>query len=450
MKTFKLYNSSINKPFNAELTGCQTFWSFRYNIEIFYFDNRINFKKFLNALNQALHLFPFLFCRINKKDGNYYYHSNTNSYVELEYEDRMGCNKNDAKTAELLPANIDQRMFRNTPHNDLPVSGFKFTLFQDGITIGFYINHAYIDQSSIVCFFKVLSNIYENKDQRNITPKLIDIETTLGVNAKKFNNLDQVENWSYNVGLKNKPNFNKIANNDNNAITPPTCDIELEFNIDAINKIKNISATKISTNDVISAISMKLHCLNQSLDDKANVIFTFPANMRRFCGLDDNTIGSLISMNFIKPLNVGYIRTAHLEELAQLNRTTVNKINMGKYKDELAWFAAHKELNLTMDNYRFTPGMQDVNTGLLIQSNWLNFDYQSIKFGDSKLTKIDTEILPTRVKTNKISLVVISFKSHNNVTIPFVSKHLSTEDLVLLESFKSSTDWFFKKISERN
>lgn len=332
-------------------------------------------------MKESLHDSPFLFALFHKKGDDFYASTNEsdNPYYQLEIEksEESICT---STLDSILPFKIiDDKMRYGFADNveGLPMGSFKLTILSDGFAIGYYLNHSIFDHASIFYIIKYLSHIY-SYGRNNISlekPDLKDIELVFKDDIKSINFKDIEEVRMYGeieMGFK----YNPISAID--LKSTPTSEesllLILKFNSIEINKLKNMPGQYLSTNDIIHAILLKIYTFNSNLLPTDNFCLRFACNMRKRCGLGDETIASVVHLGRVV-LKIEDIRNKTITELAIINRQCLSKVNIDNFKKDIAWNGYIQKYNENPLNYLANS---DPLTCRI--TNWTTFDYDNIKF----------------------------------------------------------------------
>jgi len=402
----------------ARFFPCKTSWRKKLNsIEHFHsslfpsgglhFGGKISIERFLEAMQSTLQDFDFLFCRFYMEQDDLYagYSGGTdersNSFVQLEIDERDET-INTAALTFILPDKIDERMRTGIVDHleGLPIGTFKLTSLKDGFAIGYYLNHAFFDQSSIVYFFKYLSHIYSHGNNRISLkkPMLVDIESLKAKQSPVFKDLTDLRLYGESIGLRsNKTDDFKVLSAPYTRITA-----DLQFSVNKINHLKGLSDQFISTNDIIHATLLKIYSLNPELLLDKTLCFTFPCNMRKRCGLGAEVMGNVVSICRML-LNTEYIKNATILELAKFNRQYVSDISIEKFKENLTWYRHIQKINETALDY-LPSTFNLLHCGA---TNWSTFSYDNIIFN---------ECTPLALKTPCFASLGISIISFDNAS----------------------------------
>lgn len=366
-----------------KLNPMEVLYSTIYLNECLYFNGKMDVKEFLRALTKTLDYFRFLFFQITERqDGLYAEYGSAKSdknnyFIQLECEETS---ETIAKENIIsgLPSMIDNRILTGVVDrlDGLPMVCFKLRILKDGFSIGYYINHTFIDQSTLVYFFKVLSRIYNEGDKAKIKiPKLVDIfslvkkSTTTFKDKEEFRVFGKKLGWQY--SLDPKIVFSPSAN---------MAHADMYLNNQLIDEIKSKAKKPVSSNDLIHAILIKIYVNNDALADTDTFRLGFACDMRAECGIEEEDIGNII-LFYLYDIDVSFARQASIEELAAFNRSHTKRINKDMFSERLNWFEWFQKWGENKKEY-FNSAIADIHC--LGVSNWVSFNYDEICFNQAK------------------------------------------------------------------
>lgn len=429
-----------NKAWTKKLHPVEYFYSFIYPSGGVCFKGTISIQRFLEAMQSSLQDFDFLFGRFYMDSeglGVRYLGGNderNNSFVQLEIEERV----EDLCSSTLkciLPDKIDDRMRnifvdRLEALEGLGLAAFKLTTFRDGFALGYYFNHAFFDQSSIVYFLQYLSHRYTHGDWNNPLkkPTLMDFNFQTAKAAPVFKDLIDIRKYGESaLGRRyrsEKPDNSKTLSQPN-ALQR----IDVRFNIDAINKLKNSTEQFISSNDIIHALLFKIYSFNPDFLPDNIFYMTFICNMRKRCGLGDEAIG-----NILNPIRIctrtDYIANATILELANLSRKCIYGINVEDFKNNLVWYDHIQKYKESPMDYP-TPASDPLNRRV---SNWSTFNYDHILFDDARIVSLKTPA--------SAALAIISFDNIGGEKVFTTSLYVPPHSLKSIIELGRSTNLF--------
>lgn len=348
-----------------------------------YFKGKVELEKFLIAMQNTLDSFDFIFTRFHQDEKGLMVRysdlaSSENSegvQLEIEYSPQLITSLDENSC---VPQKVDQKVLAGftTDLEGLMIGAFKLTVCEDGFVIGFILNHAFFDQSSIVYFFKYLSAMYSN-DKNNIVLRKPMLVEDIDISQNQISKLEDVAYLRRNgvsLGYQYIDDLTKFMN----IVQSPYSGIvlDLHFITTEFEALKNSSSCIISNNDIMHAILFKIHALNPELLPDNNLKLFFLCNMRKRLGFGHEVIGNYQCVHQID-VNINYIRQASLLELAKYNRDFVSKINTEKYINDLMWYKCFFELGQTSDNYCLVPIVDTQARGI---SNLTSFSYADISF----------------------------------------------------------------------
>lgn len=354
------------------------------------FKGKINVKRFLDAMQIALESFDFLFCQIYKDQDDLYARyssdSKVGSFIQLEL-DTKDETINAITFPSILPYKVDERITRGVADQleGLPMCAFRLTQLTDGFVIGYYINHTFLDQSSTTYFFKYLSHLYTyGKDNLTLQkPYLIDSEFLETGYDTAFESAEDLKEYGETLmGFKYTP-----KKEDNSALLPQfdtKITVNLNFDLNEINKLKYLSKQYVSANDIIQAVLLKIYSFNPNLALDDDFCLGFPCNMRKRCGLGEESIGNFISHPRIL-LKIDEIRKSTILELAIISRKCISDVDVDYFRKNLIWYKGFKKNQENAIDYM--PIFSFLNCRA---TNWSTFNYDDIIFDNSRPLELKT------------------------------------------------------------
>eukprot|EP01132_Coremiostelium_polycephalum_P005575 gene5575-6941_t len=422
-----------------------------------YFNGSIDIDRFIDAMYETLSDFNFMFIQFDRENDIGLFSSlnnnNTNENVEekhvikleLEYREDELVGSPSKTLDNYLPTKIiDDRMkgFAITVEG-LPMTAFKLTKFSNGFTIGYYMNHAFLDQSSIYYFIKYLSFMYRVGRK----------ETMAQLKKPDIRNLDFLyENNGKFSGLKDLPEarslgedlgyYYKYKNTDSGS-APESVVLDLTFNSEEIEKIKKQTTQYISTNDVIHAIILKMNALNPALKQGQEFCLKFNCNLRKLLSMSEEAIGNILYGHKYM-VKVEDMKSKSILELALQSRQCLSRLTIEGFQSEANWLCY-------LQKYKENPLDYSgrVNPLACRVSSWLTFDYDRINF--SKDGDTSTPITPYAIYSPCIAQFSnINMLTFNNSLGPktiISSIYIPTSCLSSMEDLQKSTKLFtFKKM----
>ncbi|WP_028536499.1 acyltransferase [Paludibacterium yongneupense] len=347
------------------------------------FSGVIDEARFLVALESSLQSFDFLFSTLRERSGNIhaeYRGGEADSHVGLE-RSTQGAIEN---TAALLPQTIDSRVLHPDGSVDgLPMLYLKLTHFPGGFAIGYFFNHAFIDQSSLVYFFKSLARHYNEAADGLPEPVLVDTLSLLEDGDKcDCNCRDDFLAQGEQLGFLCRPLSCADDHDARNVRPAQGCD--LQFDAAAITVLRNNAASPVSSNDIINAVLLKIHAEDRSLNYSR---LEMACDMRHAIGLDDSTIGNIIASITTGEMASADIRKMTVLDLAIAIRRLVARRGRSNLSRILNWY---RQLEQHTDNADRVVHRIQSDPSIVLTSNWSQFDYPAIRFGrDSMLEALE-------------------------------------------------------------
>ncbi|KAL9643132.1 hypothetical protein ABK040_001623 [Willaertia magna] len=383
--------------YNRKLNALEGFMTNLYTRGGVCFKGEINLNRFLEAMNRALHSCDFLFGRFHKSEEGIFVkystidNNNNTSFknqLEIEKREEVSVNSSTITLESILPLNIvDDRMRFGfvSDIEGLPVCVFKLTILKDGFAIGHYINHSFFDQGGIYYFLKYLSHLYTHESNSTSIikkPKLVDLVDFLETEKCEKNSKDIEEVRKFGeeaMGFKYNPT--KVSGLESSS-TCDKCLLKLKFNLVEIEKLKNQAGQFLSTNDIIHAILLKIYAFNSSVFPSDNFCLRFACNMRKRCGLGEESIANFVNLGSLT-LTIEEIRSKTIIELAIDNRECLSEINVEGFKQQINWFENVLKRNENPLNY-----LANAYALTCQVTNWTTFDYDSIRFDNNTIPVI--------------------------------------------------------------
>ena len=421
------------------------------------FKGKVSLERFLDAMHESLQDFDFLFSQLHRSDGDLYAGYSTaggnNSFIQLEIEKKQET-INASSLASITPNKVDKKIHSTAANQSddlsmpivelftgLPMVAFKLTTFIDGFAIGCYWNHALLDQSSMVYFFKYLSQVYSfGRDGISLQkPNLVDVDS-LFPNVKSAYDFKSVADFRARseaiIGFKHTPPEvnNTLPRKTDKTKPSPKLEshttVNLTFKLSEINKLKNKAEQYLSVNDIIHGILLKIYSFNPDLSLDENFCFGFVCNMRKHCRLGEEAIGNIISHPLIG-LTLKDIKSKTPLELALCNRQRMSNITPEFFKKSLDWYTHLQKYNENPLHYNI--GFNSLNARV---TNWTSFDYDNILFDSASPIALKTPCFASA------RINIISFDTKENEKQLKTSVSVSPVGLDLLTELESKSKLF--------
>lgn len=421
------------------------------------FRGEIHLGRFLDAMHETLQDFDCLFGNIDAHEGDLFVsysteesnstgenkssESNNRPFIQLEIE-KKDEQFNSSSLDTIIPNKIDERIkgVITDQFEGLPMGAFKLTIFVDGFTIGFSLNHSLFDQSSMFYLIKYLSHMYTyGREKISLKkPRLVDVDfLTSNVEVPQiFENLkDFRENSESYIGFKyTSPESLSEVEIQTEEEPKPSFEsyitVDLNFNLTEINKLIGTVDHYLSVNDMIHAVLLKVYSFNPRLALDQTFCFGFACNMRKYCGFGEEAIGNVLShpLIFIKLQD---IKNKSLLELALLNRQRVSEVDIEFFKRSLVWYERLLEYHEKPIHYGPTFNLLNARA-----TNWSTFNYDNILFDNATPIKLNAPCLaPFRVN-------VISFENKENEKVFKTSISIPPEGIESLQELERETKLF--------
>lgn len=368
MKLYKIHPNDINN-FYRQLNIVEITYSGFYVPCVLIFSGKINMERLIFSLEKAGNLFNFLFCRFKTKERNVYieYLNDDPSYfMPMEFEvSSLNLEDIPDHCDFLLPQQVDPIVSNVGGNiNDVPMIYFRVTQMQNGFSLGYYFNHAFLDQISLLSFLNNVC-IYYNNDSLDklIKPHLADLVSLVSINEIESSSEGKIDQQ------KNKENLGDVANQKliNESFSNPSA-CRVSFPVDKLLKFRQDSNQYISKNDIINAVISKIYASNKLLKDSLNFTLEFTYNMRKVLGLDEKDIGNIITTVITENLNVGEVRASNIADVAARIRSGLKKVDKYVFFRFIKKIVEHPEQmgNVFMESVTsptniFTTNVSDLN-----------------------------------------------------------------------------------------
>ncbi|EGC34598.1 hypothetical protein DICPUDRAFT_34764 [Dictyostelium purpureum] len=402
---------SNNYNWEKQLGPLEYFSSPVYTRGSLFFKGEIDLMKFIRSMSSSFNYFHLLLSHFSTdKKGNIWacnstkkINSTTKEQLEIEYINEP---MESATFENTLPKKTIKDVYKlgfAKDLNGMVMAAFKLTIFNDGFCIGYTVNHSFFDQASIYYYLKFLSQIYSN-DGENLTflkPQIFDSQNFINNKVKFDGIINAREYGDSNFGfifytMSQKPSEGSIDINFFHNTT-----IGLKFDLEEINKIKSKNSNYLSTNDIISAIVLKVLTLTEFLKDSDDFTLRYVCNVRKYLEKGEEAIGNF-AHHCKMILKVKEIKESSILDLANIDRKSILGIHGDDFKDSLNWYKYmqdEKEVALT---YVGKPSFYSSRI-----TNWTNFDYDAVQFD---------KVSPHSIKTPSLAGYGIN-------TITFTTEH---------------------------
>ena len=419
-----VYFYPSKKEWTKKLDPLEWFYCTLFPKGALYFKGKISIEKFLKAMHDTLQHFDCLYGRINREQGQLYvsYSGKETEFVQLEIEEKKEA-KIDIPLESLYPSKIDKRLSA-FPVNDcegLPVGVFKLTIFEDGFAIGYCLNHAFFDQSSVVYFFKCLSQIYTESDNSPSLkePAIVNTASLVPEDPVIYRDVEEFRKHAERLGMKYLSDKSELFAKF--ATLPSGQAVNLRFNPSGIEELKATSKLFISTNDIIQAILIKIYSMNfvESLGQKFTLAYA--CNMRKRCGLGEEQIGNLVNVGRMELTIEDIVRLTVLD-LAIISRESLNKIHAEDFKKMLNWFLHLQKFNENPSDY--IP-LAFLDPHFWLVTNWSSFNYEEIRFEGEAPLSIKTSFVPV-INGGVVSFDHIEGEKKLDISVLVPTNYLNT------------------------
>eukprot|EP01132_Coremiostelium_polycephalum_P005574 gene5574-6940_t len=375
------------------MNAVEYFYSSFFNRGGMYFRGSINVDQFIEALNETLMDFNFMFIQWDRDKNIGIYPSATTNFIqnkknninchivrlELEYRKEKIENCCSSGFDHLPTKNIDDRMKGFAMSLDgLPMATFKLSTFSNGFTIGFGRNSDRM--------------LLKKPDIRNLDFLYLDTKTI------DLKDLSEVRKFG--------DKLNYFYKDEGGSTVPESILLGLIFNTEEIRKFKQQTPEYISTNDVIHAILLKIYSFNPLFTPDQDFCMKYMVNMRKLCSMYEEVIGN-IAYGHCFVIKIEEMRSKSLLELALINRKYFSQLNLEGFKVEVTWMKYLQKYNENPLEY-----LEKKNLVGCRVSNWNTFNYDSIKFNSSSGSKeIDDESSPP------FAIYCPSLATHSNLNM---------------------------------
>eukprot|EP01132_Coremiostelium_polycephalum_P005573 gene5573-6939_t len=380
------YPQLSSKEIEHQIDSSEYFYSFLNVNGGLMYKGSVDKNRFIEALNETFLDSQFLFLQFNKDRTKAFIPASTEKFqnpnvLKLELEDLPDVSIK--STFDHLPKKIDNRLKTFSFTMDgVPMISLKLTTLSDGYSLGYYVNHTYFDQSSLFYFFKYLSYMYQFGRKKTMEllkkPQLCKLDSLFPEESRtlKFKDLSEIRKFGeiYKYFYQSDP---KVLLENGTKVPKDGVLMEMKYNSEEIEKVKKQTTEYLSTNDILHAILLKIYSFNPQLEQNDGFSLYFVSNMRKACSLSDEVFGNLFCNHWLK-LTPEQMRTFSILEFALANRKNLANLKVDSLKTKIDWLKyAHQHKENTL-NY----GLDRKNISYARVTNWLNFDYDLIKFGN--------------------------------------------------------------------
>eukprot|EP01132_Coremiostelium_polycephalum_P005019 gene5019-6248_t len=349
-----------------KMNSIEYFYSSFYTRGELFFKGSIDITRFIDSMNETLLDFNFMFIQFEYDRDNKigYQYPNTSSSsspsirLELEHKDNSSIEL--AEAGNHLPCKDTDSRIKDFNSNKglkgLPMAIFKLTTFSDGFIIGYYMNHAFLDQSN-------------QQDSCNL---------------ENFKDIDSIRKYGENLGyFYQELDYTSTLEASSVEEGDLPVNLQIIFNTKEIENIKHHQqqlqkgGIYISTNDVIHAILMKLYSLNSSFSTDQDFRFSYLCNMRKYFSMPEETIGNIVYTHSFN-IKVSEMRSKSILKLAIANREYFSNLDINEFKKEVEWMEYIQKYNENPLDYQ-----RKINPASCRVSSWITFNYDSITFSSS-------------------------------------------------------------------
>lgn len=338
-------------------------------------------EKFLLAFSRTLAHFHILFGRFKKNEETneitVSYSKERKDFVSLEIIE-SSMMEEECDIDDFIPArSVEQMTMRYSEKH--PVGSFRVNRFKGGFAIGYCLNHAFFDQSSICYFMKFLAHMYTHGTAIE-SPILFSANGFFDEPAIAFQKKEQLRSFNE-LEIIYSPDKVQFLE----RFTNPTQEtVILRVSEEQLDKLAKQSPSFITANDLIHAIFFKVKAREFSCKGIEELKLSYACNLRKKLGLGEHTLGNILVTGCLK-LSLTEIEKASIIELARINRENHSKMELKTFNKLLCWHDGLQNFKENLDDYLFSSCLE-ANSYLI--TNWSSFDYNEIQFGDATPTAI--------------------------------------------------------------
>lgn len=432
----KYFFFPANAGWERKLTSIEAFHCGMYPKGCFYFDGGVDLELFIRSLQIGLNDFSFLYSKIHIIGDEVIakYKNDSSVQLEVEYQSKM---LEAIPSLQALPQGVDTRMHSGVTDDieGLPMVAFKLTIAVNGFILGYCINHAFIDQASLFYFIKYLSHVYSGEVSCLKKPVLADIENLCGhEDAPVSLDLNQFRSNAEKVGLKHVPCISELYAN---PLSIANNQVYLHLNTSRLETLKQQSRSRISKNDIMHGILLKMYSQDSILSDDSEMHFGFACNMRKMLGLGEEYMGNILHFPYMEAIKVANAKKLDISELAEISRKNVNAIRISDYQEKIRWFKALRAHRESAIQYVPLPYVDSCFWG---HTNWASFSYQDIAFQKSQVLALWTPPFPANLK-----FTVTLFDRRDNESSLVIPLNLSDQLLSKVYEMAKNTELFSVK-----
>ena len=422
--------------YSIQLNAHNRYFCRYYPSAVMVFNGLLDITRFIDALNNALNYFPFLFGQLNDDGQNLHISfdqakKNRGGYVICEFATFLEDSYLEIHKAikMYLPQHLPPHLSTMPENvNGLIMIQFKVTQCGDGFILGYTFNHACLDQASLLYFFKYLVASYHKNDvSKFIVPHLLDTFNLLETSNKKIA-YDHIE---FDTVARSIGRINKTT-----VTASPIVDhlqIQISFNQHSLSEYCQTLNQYCSSNDIINAFLIKIYALQNHHAFKSDTLsIEMAANCRSRLGLSESMIGNIVATVGIKNIPVKIVKSSSLIDLSLMIRQHVKAYSHENFLLILNWYYQSSLLN----NSEQYIAEYLINPSIIMTTNWQGFDYSKIMFEDSKLLAI----LQPPQQFYRLFLGVITFDNrwqHEIILSVQIPKSILNKTRELCEGYSS-------------
>lgn len=381
------------------------------------FDGQIDIGRFIAALQGVGDICPWLFCAMSvcPESGDAVVIPRTQNVSEVstgffmcEYKcDLSQDYSQNIYPDSVYPLNCHAKMLdmglASTSIEDLPIAAFRVVQYANHFTLGYRLNHAYYDQSSIVYLLTYLSALYTSTSlpltkPPVFYPRVKCIGDDSSFSSKAEFDASHPEGYIH-IGTSRVIPSSEILG------TNPSSTICLHFNSSALQVFKSsCSEESISTNDLLHAILCKSVALFNSSsastdsdafshsDDSSVIRVLFARNMRKYLSYGPEITGDYVHLDVLRA-SKQEVLSSSLSQLAVKNRQLVSTCPVERFRNNCMWYRDyalyHPDGSAPSDDYLF-------DKCAAVVTNWSSFPYENIAFDDSTPVTIIPPVMSTQ------------------------------------------------------
>jgi hypothetical protein len=338
----------------------------------------IDLDKLISALEKSLEYFNFLF-----------YRSCSENFIKDKYCAIV------FKSANTITPLADITSQLTPPPNPNGQIALQFTQGSGEYAIAYTFNHAFLDQSSLLTFFDIITHLYHNQDYTPTHIQLLNPDNALSLKERE---IWRNKEYSLNIARQHdrihKDDYTLTAYQALNK-DQKTYPIKLYIPKAKLKQIQiawSDGQTYISSNDMINALLVYLAAHDKKLRQHGPLECQFAMNVRPALGLGTHNIGNYLTMVTIpNDKLLPFAEDKDLKGIATKIRQQVLQTNPNHFNDLINWYATLNDRQESGDDYisRFR-----LNPAMIQTTNWTSFDYNTLALDKAKFIGLSQPFSP--------------------------------------------------------